>query len=150
MKKFLLSSACVLALACAPLALDAGQAEAGNNLGNAILGGIAAGVAVGIIANAVAAGQQHCHQGLGCHVHGGAGAYHYHDAYGNILYQQAAVIAPQRPVIVQPVQPVYGGALPPEHYNWCLAKYRSYDPNTNTYQPYNVVGRAYCRSPYGG
>lgn len=33
------------------------------------------------------------------------------------------------------------------HINWCLNKYRSYDPSSNTYQPFNGP-RRYCNSPY--
>ena len=33
------------------------------------------------------------------------------------------------------------------HYNWCAARYRSYDARTNTYQPYEGPRRQ-CRSPY--
>jgi hypothetical protein len=38
------------------------------------------------------------------------------------------------PVYVAP--PAYGG-LPPAHYNWCINRYRSYHPASNTWQPYN-------------
>lgn len=39
--------------------------------------------------------------------------------------------------------------LPPEHYRWCDNRYRSYDYETNTFQPYNGPRRR-CNSPYDG
>ena len=39
--------------------------------------------------------------------------------------------------------------LPPEHYRWCDDRYRSYDYETNTFQPYNGPRRR-CNSPYDG
>jgi len=33
------------------------------------------------------------------------------------------------------------------HTRWCLNRYRSYDPRTDTFQPYNGP-RQYCISPY--
>jgi hypothetical protein len=41
------------------------------------------------------------------------------------------------------------GDLPPAHYRWCDNRYRSYDPATDTFQPYNGP-RKYCNSPYDG
>lgn len=41
----------------------------------------------------------------------------------------------------------YGRGLPPEHYEYCFRKYRSYRSQDNTFQPYNGPRRA-CRSPY--
>ena len=45
----------------------------------------------------------------------------------------------------------YGGARPgytnPQHVRWCSAKYRSYDPRSNSFQPYHGPRRE-CRSPY--
>lgn len=34
-----------------------------------------------------------------------------------------------------------------EHYRWCSDRYRSYDPRSNTFQPYHGPRRP-CRSPY--
>ncbi len=34
------------------------------------------------------------------------------------------------------------------HIDWCLSRYRSYNPDDNTFQPYRGP-RVYCRSPYG-
>ncbi len=39
--------------------------------------------------------------------------------------------------------------LPPEHYRWCDNRYRSYDYQTNTFQPYEGP-RKRCNSPYDG
>lgn len=41
------------------------------------------------------------------------------------------------------------GDLPPAHYRWCDDRYRSYDYETNTFQPYNGPRRR-CNSPYDG
>ncbi len=146
MRKFALSALCAATLATAPLAISTGEAMASHDfwhgVGAGIAGGIAAGVTIGIINNAVRAGQEHCHQGYGCHSHGGAAAYHYHDRYGNIVYQQVS-----QPVYNAPVRP---GRLPRAHYDWCFSRYKSYDAATNTYQPRNSSSRAFCRSPYGG
>lgn len=35
------------------------------------------------------------------------------------------------------------------HVDWCLSRYRSYNPYDNTFQPFNGP-RRYCRSPFGG
>ncbi len=43
----------------------------------------------------------------------------------------------------------HAGNLPPEHYRWCDNRYRSYDFETNTFQPYNGPRRR-CNSPYDG
>lgn len=52
---------------------------------------------------------------------------------------------------------IIGGAIvgspPPApasnpHIDWCLSRYRSYNPYDNTFQPYRGP-RVYCRSPYG-
>jgi hypothetical protein len=39
----------------------------------------------------------------------------------------------------------YGGSS--AHVQWCLNRYRTYDPSTDTYIP-RVGERAYCNSPY--
>lgn len=41
------------------------------------------------------------------------------------------------------------GDLPPEHYRWCDDRYRSYDPASDTFQPYEGP-RKRCNSPYDG
>ncbi|SHM12873.1 BA14K family protein [Roseibium suaedae] len=40
-----------------------------------------------------------------------------------------------------------GRGLGPDHYRWCSNRYRSYDPRSNTFQPYNGPRQA-CRSPF--
>lgn len=52
-------------------------------------------------------------------------------------------IAQPRPA---PVAPRAAG-LNPRHYDWCQARYRSYDSYSNTFQPYNGP-RQQCLSPY--
>ncbi|WP_309086059.1 BA14K family protein [Chelativorans sp.] len=49
-----------------------------------------------------------------------------------------------RPRYVVP-RPAYG--LSQAHVNWCYARYRSYRPYDNSFQPYNGPRRA-CISPY--
>jgi hypothetical protein len=93
------------------------------------------------------AGQQHCHQGLGCHAHAGARAYHTHDQYGNIIYGQPVY---QEPVQVYEQPVVRPGRLPRAHYDWCYDRYRSYDAGSNSYQPLGGGPRRQCRSPYAG
>lgn len=41
----------------------------------------------------------------------------------------------------------YRYRLPPAHYDWCQARYRSYRASDNSFQPYNGPRRQ-CRSPY--
>ncbi len=50
------------------------------------------------------------------------------------------------PRYVEPA-PRYSGGINPQHYQWCSARYRSYDPGSNTFQPYNGP-RQQCYSPY--
>lgn len=38
-------------------------------------------------------------------------------------------------------------AAPSMHVDWCLARYRSYDPRSDTFQPYHGPRRV-CLSPY--
>lgn len=40
-------------------------------------------------------------------------------------------------------------AANPAHMDWCMTRYRSYQPDDNTYQPYQG-GRRTCESPYAG
>ncbi len=149
MRNILVAMVSSAALAATALVMVPAPANATHEIGHAILGGIVGGVIGGVIANGVANGQNHCHDGLGCHSHGGANRYHYHDAYGNVLYQQvvAPPPPPQRRIIIQ--QQPAGGQYPQAHYNWCFGKYKSYDPGSNSYQPYGGPRRL-CQSPYGG
>lgn len=41
----------------------------------------------------------------------------------------------------------HGGAMSNNHYRWCEEHYRSYDPRTDTFQPYHGPRRR-CVSPY--
>ena len=41
------------------------------------------------------------------------------------------------------------GHMPSAHYAWCEDRYRSYDPGSDTFQPYNGPRRR-CNSPYDG
>lgn len=75
--------------------------------------------------------------------------YRYHNGYWYPLAAFAAgaiiggAIAQPRPA---PVAPRAAG-LNPSHYDWCQARYRSYDSYSNTFQPYNGP-RQQCLSPY--
>ncbi|MCB5203028.1 BA14K family protein [Neorhizobium sp. T786] len=79
--------------------------------------------------------------------------YRYYDGYWYPLAAFSAgaliggAIAAPRYVEPAPV-PVYRtGDLNPRHYEWCQARYRSYDAYSNTFQPYNGPRRT-CTSPY--
>jgi hypothetical protein len=64
-------------------------------------------------------------------------------------YAEPRYVEPQyvRPQYVQPA-PVYrASGLNPRHYEWCSARYRSYDSYTNSFQPYNGPRQA-CLSPF--
>ncbi|MDQ0455050.1 hypothetical protein QO005_001380 [Rhizobium paknamense] len=43
--------------------------------------------------------------------------------------------------------PVYSNGVNPRHYEWCSARYRSYDSYSNTFVTYNGT-RQQCYSPY--
>ncbi|RCW21434.1 BA14K-like protein [Ciceribacter lividus] len=49
--------------------------------------------------------------------------------------------------LATPTVPRAGMGLNPRHYQWCRARYRSYDPYSNTFQPYHGPRRQ-CFSPY--
>lgn len=61
----------------------------------------------------------------------------------------APAFAPQMAAgtLVLDVQYGGGGKYSRRHYSWCASRYRSYDPDTNSY--WNSYGqRRQCRSPY--
>jgi hypothetical protein len=49
------------------------------------------------------------------------------------------------PGVTLGLTPGYGGSS--AHVQWCMNRYRTYDPRTDTYIP-RVGERAYCNSPY--
>jgi hypothetical protein len=49
------------------------------------------------------------------------------------------------PGVTLGLTPGYGGSS--AHVQWCMNRYRTYDPGTDTYIP-RVGERAYCNSPY--
>jgi hypothetical protein len=140
MKKLLLASISAAALSMAPVMSGHGDARADNKFIKGLIGGVIAGA---VISSIVRAGEYHCHEGIGCHSHGYAGPYHYHQFVSGpiIYYQQPVYQAP--PVVVAP-----GVGYPALHYQWCGARYRSYDPGSNTYQPIGPYPRRQCISPY--
>jgi hypothetical protein len=80
--------------------------------------------------------------------------YRYYDGYWYPLaaFGAGAIIGgaiAAQPRYVEPAPaPVYRTeALNPRHYDWCHARYRSYDAYSNTFQPYNGP-RQTCHSPY--
>jgi hypothetical protein len=94
----------------------------------------------------------------GYHGYRGYRGYHdgYYGHYDDYWYPLAAfgagaiiggAIASQPRYYVRPA-PVYRtGGLNPRHYEWCAARYRSYDAYSNSFQPYNGPRRT-CYSPY--
>lgn len=74
--------------------------------------------------------------------------YRYHDGYWFPLaaFTAGAIIGG---AIAQPApaRPIYNSGINPRHYEWCHARYRSYDARSNTFQPYNGPRRT-CYSPY--
>ena len=144
MRKHLIAVATAFALVTAPVMIGKDQAQALDG-GDILRGVIGAMVVMGVaaaISNSVQAGQQHCHPGFGCHSHGYAGPYHYHNR-ATIVYAQ-----PPAPVYQAPPPPSYGGGYSQAHYGWCAAKYRSYHAPSNTFQPYGPYPRQQCISPY--
>lgn len=49
--------------------------------------------------------------------------------------------------IASPPPPPRAAGINPRHYEWCYARYRSYDSYSNTFQP-NYGPRRQCLSPY--
>jgi len=79
--------------------------------------------------------------------------YRFHEGYWYPLaaFGAGAIIggAIAAPRYVEPAPaPVYRATgINPRHYEWCSARYRSYDSYSNTFQPYNGP-RQTCVSPY--
>lgn len=147
MRKFVITMASAAALATAPAMLgqDVAEAGGGGNIWKGIIGGMIVGA---IISHAVRAGQSHCHPGYGCHSHGAAGPYHYHDAYGRIIYGGPTYAPAPPPQVYQPAPPPVYGGYSSAHYSWCASRYQSYDPGSNSWQPFGNVPRRQCISPY--
>jgi hypothetical protein len=70
----------------------------------------------------------------------------FHYYYGGYYYAHPWWLAPGIGVTV-PVYPAPGLHLPAAHVQWCMNRYRTYDPATDTYVP-RVGVRARCISPY--
>ena len=80
------------------------------------------------------------------------GYYHHHRPWGFYRppppppYYLPPPVYARPPVVVVPPPAV--GYLPPAHVQWCLGRYRSYNPSTNMYFGYD--GRHHvCHSPFG-
>lgn len=69
--------------------------------------------------------------------------------YGGYYYAHPWWLAPSVGIgVTVPVYPAVPGVnLPSAHVQWCINRYRSYDPGTDTYVP-RVGVRARCNSPY--
>jgi len=69
--------------------------------------------------------------------------------YGNSRRQcDSPYLAAQETAAYSPVSDQNPVGADDAHVAWCLDRYRSYDPSSNTYQPYNAPRRA-CESPFG-
>lgn len=55
--------------------------------------------------------------------------------------------ATSQPRHVAPAAPGIPSGVNPRHFEWCSARYRSYDAYSNTFQPYSGPRQA-CYSPY--
>lgn len=55
--------------------------------------------------------------------------------------------AASQPRHVAPAAPGIPSGVNPRHFEWCSARYRSYDAYSNTFQPYEGPRQA-CYSPY--
>ncbi len=73
------------------------------------------------------------------------GGYRYHNGYWFPLaaFGAGAIIGG---AVSQPTVRRQAG-INPRHYEWCHARYRSYDSYSNTFQPNNGPRRS-CQSPY--
>lgn len=70
----------------------------------------------------------------------------YHNGYWFPLAAFTAGALIGGAIAAPPAAPRAAG-LNPRHYQWCHARYRSYDSYSNTFQPYNGPRRT-CYSPY--
>jgi hypothetical protein len=72
--------------------------------------------------------------------------YRYHEGYWFPLgaFAAGAIIGG---ALAQPAPVARGAGINPRHYDWCQARYRSYDSYSNTFQP-NYGPRRACLSPY--
>jgi hypothetical protein len=68
--------------------------------------------------------------------------------YGGYYYAHPWWLGPSVGIgVTVPVYPAPGVNLPAAHVQWCINRYRSYDPRTDTYVP-RIGVRARCISPY--
>jgi hypothetical protein len=68
--------------------------------------------------------------------------------YGGYYYANPWWLAPGVGIgVTVPVYPAPGVHVPSGHVQWCINRYRSYDPRTDTYVP-RIGVRARCISPY--
>lgn len=130
MKRCVGSFGLAVILAAGLLAGNAGPVKADGFFlgigGNGIFGGVRVREGVGR--------RYHCH-GRYCHRHRNRG-YHNHNRGVRVYPPHTA--------------PRYGTRRAYQaHVNWCLNRYRSYDPRSDTFQPYRGPRRR-CNSPYDG
>ncbi len=76
--------------------------------------------------------------------------YRYHNGFWFPLgaFAAGAIIGGAMSQPTVPARPPVGaGSINPKHYDWCVARYRSYRMSDNTFQP-NRGPRQQCYSPY--
>jgi hypothetical protein len=61
----------------------------------------------------------------------------------NLIYQPPTTTSVPPPVLPTARTPTLGS----QHMQWCLGKYRSFNPTTNRYRTYRGLSQV-CRSPY--
>lgn len=115
MRKFLTAFVATAMLATVPLAVSSHDAEAKSKYWKqGLAAGVGAGIGLGIVNSLTRPRQQ------------------------VIVQQPNPVYVQPAPVYVQPApQPVYQGGFSQAHYNYCYSRYKSYDANSNTFQPFN-------------
>lgn len=111
----------VVGAALAAAVLSPMQAQAGNEAG-AFIGGLIVGGAIG--------SARPVYRPAPVYIAPAPGVY---------VQPAPTYVAPQQPVYVQPG---YNA-----HQQWCLQRYRSYNPQTDTYLSTSGVYK-YCNSPY--
>jgi hypothetical protein len=73
------------------------------------------------------------------------GRYRYH--YGGWWYPRRWWAGPTIALGIAPLAGAYGSTYGDAHVQWCLNRYRSYDPSTDTFMGYDGY-RHRCNSPY--
>lgn len=121
MRKVITAAIATAMIATVPLAASTHDAEAKSKwFKQGLAAGVGAGIGLGIVNSLTRPREQ------------------------VIVQQPAPVYVQPAPVVVAP-QPVYQGGFSQAHYQYCFARWKSYDAASNTYQPY-VGPRRPCYS----